>query len=249
MGRRNVLLTVAYDGTDFVGWQIQNNGRSVQAELEAALTRQHKHPVRVTGAGRTDSGVHATGQRANFHSDIESIPGGDFAIAVNSFLPADIRCLESRVVDDDFHARFDARSRTYEYRFAIGHHLPPHRRRYVWLLRRRPSVPSLNRMASVIVGTHDYATFASPSDAVKSTVRTVTAASFFPRGDELVFRISAGGFLWRMVRSLVGTMIGLEKNGDDWQDMKGLLDSCDRSKAGVTAPSYGLFLTRVDYDR
>lgn len=248
MASRNILLTIAYDGTDFVGWQVQKNGRSVQGELEEALARQHKHPVTLYGAGRTDSGVHATGQRANFHTDIESIPDTTFAVAINSFLPADVRCTHSRRVPEAFHARYDAKRRTYEYRFAFGPQALPHRRRYVWLLRRRPDVARLNRMAATLVGTHDFATFASPSDSTAHTTRHVFAAAFFPVGNELVFRISATGFLWRMVRSLVGTMIDLENSGQDWQDMRDRLVSCDRRNAGVTAPGYGLFLTRVDYD-
>lgn len=245
---RNILLTLAYDGTEFVGWQRQKNGRSVQEVLEQGLSRQHKRSVTVQASGRTDSGVHATGQRANFHTDLDAIPPATFAVAINSFLPPDVRCVESREVPTEFHARYDAKRRTYEYRLSFGDHALPHRRRYVWLLRKRPKVASLNRMAATIVGTHDFAAFAAPSDATKTTVRHVYGACFYPVGDELVFRITGSGFLWRMVRSLVGTMIGLENSGKDWQDMGSCLESCDRGRAGITAPSYGLFLTRVEYE-
>lgn len=246
--RRNIRMTLAYDGSDFFGWQVQAKGRTVQGELERSLERMHKHRVQVIAAGRTDSGVHANGQVVNFYTDIDSIAAGEFHTALNSYLPQDIRALDSRHADDAFHARYDARVREYRYQFWIRPVMDPMRRRYVWRLPRVPDIARLNRMAAVFVGSHDFSTFAVPRDASPSRVKDVYSASFYPEPPFLVFRISGRSFLWHMVRSLVGTMIELEARGADADEIRRILEAKDRKLAGATAPAWGLFLHKVMYD-
>ena len=244
---RNIKLTISYDGTDFSGWQVQAAERSVQGVLEEALGDLHGHPVSLIGAGRTDSGVHAVGQVGNFRTDKDGIPDWKFRDAVNARLPGDVRILRSERVSDDFHARRDAVNRRYEYRLLEGIAAPAHLSRYAWLVKRFPPLPALNSMARAVCGTHDFTTFAAAGDASESRVRRIEHAAFLSDGRFVVFRISGNAFLWRMVRSLVGTLIDLGQRGGDEDAMRGILQSRNRDAAGPTAPPRGLFLTKVSY--
>ncbi|MBQ6781763.1 MAG: tRNA pseudouridine(38-40) synthase TruA [Treponema sp.] len=251
---RNILLTLSYDGTDFCGWQRQDRAdkgksvRTVQAELEAALEKLHKMPVALQGSGRTDSGVHAAGQAANFFSPIDSIPIERYPLAINAFLPQDIRIHEARLVEDSFSARFSAVSRTYRYFIFCGNSPLATETRYVWQIHHQPDINVLNEMASFLRGEIDCATFAAAGDASKSTFRYIENAHFYPDGKNLVFEITANAFLWKMVRSLTGTLIFLEKEGKTAADFKRILESCERKNAGPTAPPTGLFLWSVSFD-
>lgn len=254
-GTRAIRLVVSYDGTDFGGWQRQKNARSVQEELEKALSKMHGHPVPVTGAGRTDAGVHARGQAAGFFTDIRSIPAEKFVLALNKLLPGDIRILDAADAPEDFHARFDASLRRYRYFTSFGTVRQAQDRRFEWHRRSRPSLAALNAMASVILGERDFSAFASAKDISRSRSRYVSESSFWAEGDRIVYQVAANAFLWRMVRSLVGTMFFLEeetrRGGGSAQEaeaeMRRILDSRDRSQAGPTAPPYGLFLWNVEY--
>lgn len=248
MAERNIRITLAYDGTDFQGWQIQRSGRTVQGVLEEALQRMHRHPVRVRAAGRTDSGVHACGQVVNFFSDLDSIPGAKFRDALNSYLPPDIRVMTGGEVEEGFHARRSARARWYGYYLYVAEVGLPQYRRYCWKVSRRPNVETLNRMAGCLVGEHDFTTFTAAGCQERSFVRNVQAASFHPEGPFLVFRIGAGSFLWKMVRSIVGTLVEVEGAGGGEERIRQILEARDRSQAGSTAPARGLFLERVLYD-
>lgn len=245
---RNIRLTLAYDGTEFCGWQVQNNARTVQGEIEQALQRMHQHPVRIQGAGRTDSGVHACGQVGNFHSDLDSIPAERWHIALNSYLPPDVRALDSLEVDSAFNAKSSARQRVYRYYLYTGEVGPPHFRLYCWKLRRRPDLRQLNALASVFVGEHDFTTFAASGDASRSKVRRVDTAVFFPEGPFLCFKVAASSFVWKMVRSLLGTVLEYEYNSMSAEQLAEALAAKDRSRAGMSAPARGLFLERVVYD-
>jgi tRNA pseudouridine38-40 synthase len=243
---RNILLDIAYDGTNFVGWQVQSAGRTVQGELERALSAIHGHRVVLHAAGRTDSGVHARGQCASFESDHPSIPAEKFREAINTQLPLDVRVMRSREVPASFHARFDATEREYRYYLIHAPIVPPHLADYCVRVKRAPNLAAWNRMAAALVGEQDFSTFASPSDSVEHHVRRVYAAGFFPEGELIVFRITANGFLWKMVRSIVGTI--LEMDPPDVDSFREILHARDRSRAGTTAPARGLFLHRIRYE-
>jgi len=244
----NFALVIEYDGTDFAGWQVQKNQRTVQGVIEQALERMHGHPVRIRGAGRTDTGVHATGQVANFPSDLDSIQGERWSLAMNSYLPPDVRVLESREAEPGFSAKESARLRVYAYYLLPAQIGPPHLRRFCWKILRRPGVEALNRLAAVFVGEHDFTTFAASGDSSRSKVRRVLSSCFYPEGPFLVFRIAATSFVWKMVRSLLGTMLEYESEGRPPADLGQALAACDRARAGSSAPARGLFLERVVYD-
>jgi tRNA pseudouridine38-40 synthase len=247
MSERTIRLDLSYDGTDFSGWQRQKNARSVQEEIEKALAIMHRHPVEVSGAGRTDAGVHAERQTAHFRTDIRSIPADRFRLALNKLLPPDVRILESSQVDPGFHARYDARLRSYRYFIETAAECPPWRARYAWHLHRRLDLARLNAMASALIGEVDFTAFSSARDPSENRSRFVYGASWRYEGSLAVFEISANAFLWRMVRSLVGSMVEYEHDGRDGEWMRTILASRDRSLAGVTAPACGLFLWNVEY--
>jgi tRNA pseudouridine38-40 synthase len=244
---RNIKVNAAYDGTDFVGWQNQDEGRSVQSVIEAALAEIHKHPVRVYGAGRTDSGVHAAGQVFNFYSDIQTIPEERYASALNRLLPPDVRALCSARVDEAFSSRRDARLREYRYYLYPGRLVPPWLRRDCWSL---PSgdLSRMNAMAAFLTGSHDFTSFAAAGDTNPAKVKEVYSASFFPSGPFIVFRITGSAFLWRMVRNIVGTITRLAETRAAPEVFRGILSAREALHEGMTAPARGLFLHKVLYD-
>ncbi|HPM72279.1 MAG TPA: tRNA pseudouridine(38-40) synthase TruA [Spirochaetales bacterium] len=247
MSDRVVKLTVAYDGTDFCGWQRQAGARTVQEEIESALGRMHGRPVGIVGAGRTDSGVHAAGQVAHFVTDIARIPANRFEPALNRLMPRDVRIVRAEDAHPDFHARFDARLRRYKYYIRYGDAQLPHLDRYSWRLFRRPDLRRLNRLASCLRGELDCEAFAAAKDPSSSRFRYLHHAAFYAEGDAIVFDIAANAFLWRMVRSIVGTLIELDASGAPETAMRDILESRERGRAGVTAPARGLFLWNVEY--
>lgn len=253
----NILLTVSYDGTDFCGWQRQDksdNGspvRTVQGEIEKVLFKMLKVPVKLSGSGRTDSGVHAAGQAANFESPIDTIPCENYVRALNGILPQDIRILKARKVEKDFSSRFCATSRLY--RYFIQTKNPPFasESRYRWFISFRPEIDLLNEMCSCLRGEIDCASFAASGDSSLSTKRYIDNAFFFwnkENPDLLVFQIEANAFLWKMVRSITGTLIQLAQKKCSPDEFKKILESRDRTKAGITAPPTGLFLWEVKFD-
>ena len=245
-GETNVMLTLAYDGTDFAGWQVQPGQRTVQGTLEEGLARMLGQPLRVRAAGRTDSGVHAVGQVANFTAAM-SFPAQRWAVAVNSYLPPDVRVLAARPVTGDFDARRSALARVYHYHILAGPVGLPHLRRYCYHVRRHLDLRDLNRAAACLVGEHDFTLFAAAGDPSHSKVRRIISAAFFPRAPYVVFRIVATSFLWKMVRSIVGTLLELADSGTPAADLGRMLARRTRAEVGQTAPARGLFLERVWY--
>lgn len=244
---RNILLIISYDGTNFSGWQKQKKTRTVQGEIEKALEKIHKMPTAIQGSGRTDAGVHATGQAATFLSPVDSMPAEKYQVALNSMLPKDIRIMDAKEVPESLHARFSATKRTYRYFIHCGETAFAHQSLYVWSIRHHPDINKLNRMASCLKGEIDCTTFSAAGDMSLSKFRYLYNAVFFTQGDLLVFEISANAFLYRMVRSIVGSLIHFEKNNDEDYFEK-VLKSKDRKLAGPTAPNTGLFLWNVSFD-
>lgn len=248
--QRTIRLLIAYDGAAFSGWQRQGRGlRTVQGLIEDALARIHKAPVTLTGSGRTDAGVHAAGQVAHFHTGIASIPAERFVPALNGFLPQDVRIREARETLPDFHARFDAKARTYRYHFIIGRQALPQEARYAFQLWRRPRLDLLNDYGRLLKGETDCSLFAVPGDPSKSRSRYISAAYFFIQGDTLVFEIRANAFLWKMVRSIAGTLLHYEERALPPEAFAEILRSAGRHLAGPTLPPQGLFLWKIDYWR
>jgi tRNA pseudouridine38-40 synthase len=248
---RNILLRLAYDGTDFSGYQLQAKGeRTVQGVLEGALRRMHGKKVTTYAAGRTDSGVHADAQFVNFQTHLGSIPPEKFHLALNRYLPPDLKGQSSREVPQDFHARFSALSRSYRYYTLVCETPVPKYRNYAHRISDMPEVERLDEEARALLGSHDFTTFAAAGQATGTNVREVRAAGFTWEPPFVVFSIRANGFLWKMVRSIVGTLLeGDRRRGDatlPW--IPALLKARDRNLAGVTAPPQGLFLTDVEYD-
>lgn len=256
---RNILLTISYDGTDFCGWQRQDASkdvremRTVQGEVERALQKLFSHKIDLHGSGRTDSGVHALGQAANFFCPVESIPAQNIPRALNAFLPRDIRVNSAREVPEHFSARFSATSRVYRY-FILPCEIPcAASAQFVWHIKKNPEIETLEKMAEILQGEIDCATFAASGDKSVSTFRYIDGARFFFQDDVfgqrlLVFEIEANAFLWKMVRSLVGTLIEFERDGGGVEQFKAALFSRQRKNAGPTAPPNGLFLWQVKFD-
>ena len=249
---RNIKLTIAYDGTDFCGWQRQENDRTVQGVIEQALEKMHGSYVNLTGAGRTDAGVHATGQAANFYTDIDSIQAGSFAPALNALLPHDVRILDACEKDNNFHARFSASSRTYRYYFIYNSiansAVLPHERLYNLRLFQFPRVDILNAYGRLLLGETNCTIFSAAGDASSSKRRYIYRSFFFVEGNRLIFEICANAFLRKMVRSITGTFLHYEKNGVTPEKLREIIASGNRSLAGPTLPPHGLFLWKVEYD-
>ncbi|MDR2149591.1 MAG: tRNA pseudouridine(38-40) synthase TruA [Spirochaetaceae bacterium] len=247
-GARNIRLVLSYDGTDFSGWQRQENRRTIQGAVEAALKTMHHHPVAAAGAGRTDAGVHAVGQVANFYTSIARISPERFVPALNRLLPHDIRIIGADEVADNFHARFSAYSRTYRYHIICGRSAFPHELRYALHLRRYPRLDILNDYARLLKGEMDCSIFAaSIKDKKLSPFRYVDNSYFFVQGQTIIFEISANAFLHKMVRSIVGTFLFYEEKHSPVTALKQILASGNRALAGPTALPAGLFLWKVQY--
>jgi tRNA pseudouridine38-40 synthase len=250
---QNVKLIISYDGADYSGWQIQPGVRTVQGELESALQKIHRKPIILYGAGRTDAGVHAVAQCANFFSTIQTMPPRNFVPALNALLPRDIRVTAAAAVPPQFHARFSATARAYQYRIACGRPLLPHETRYAMSIPFAPSLPLLNSYARLLLGETDCTLFASPSDAIftrgsGSRFRRIGHAHFFIENGLLVFEIAANAFFRKMVRSIVGTFLHYAQRELPTSAFERILREGKREKAGPTAPPHGLFLWNVFYD-
>jgi tRNA pseudouridine38-40 synthase len=246
---RTIKLTIQYDGTNYVGWQRQPNGASIQGVLEGALAPIEGAPVSVHGAGRTDAGVHALGQVAS----VELTAGHDTSTlfrALNAVLPEDIRVVALEEAPRGFHARFSAVAKTYEYRVVNAPIVSAFVHRYVWHITQPLDLDAMRAAAEPLVGRHDFAVFQAAGSTVASTERTIARLDWEDGGGfdlPIVMRVTGDGFLRHMVRNIVGTLVEIGAGRwDPWRVLE-LLEGGDRTQAGPTAPARGLFLTRVDY--
>lgn len=244
---RTLKITLAYDGTRFVGWQRQAEGESIQGLLEDALTRLEGGPVTAHGAGRTDAGVHAFGQVASARVTFAHDPA-TLIRALNANLPEEIRVVSVEDADDTFHARFSASGKTYRYRIRNTPVADPFERAFEWHLSEPLSLDAMSRAATLIVGTHDFAAFRSVGSEASSTVRTVTRSEWRLSAGALTYEIAGNGFLRHMVRAIVGTLVDVGRGWRRADDIAPLLAGGTRAQAGATAPPQGLFLVSVDYD-
>ena len=246
MEEKRILLTVSYDGTAYCGWQFQENGPSIQAEIEKALEKAVGTFIRVTGASRTDAGVHALGQRCHFDT-VSGIPAEKYPFVLNRYLPPDIRVTESMRVPPDFHARFDAAGKWYTYRI---HNAPHPSALYRHLTAHVPvhlDEKKMDDCAKRLLGAQDFGAFAAAGGQAKTTVRTIDAVSVTRNGTEITFKIHGNGFLYNMVRIIAGTLIYVGQGKLEGDCISRAIDSGNRLDLGVTAPACGLELTRVEY--
>lgn len=243
-----IRLTLAYDGTDFSGWQLQPRDRTVQGELEKALGEIFGTPPRVHGSGRTDSGVHAMGQVVHFDCPDERVDM-PWQRALNALLPKDVRVIDFAQVEDDFHSRYWAKSKTYEYvLWTTREFCLPQRRRFVWDCG-PVDFALMDEAAQLFMGEHDFAAFQNVGTPVKSTVRTITDITRHPgvTAHETVWRFAADGFLKQMVRNLMGCMVACGRGKLTPDEAKSILEAGDRNEAPATAPPQGLSLISVEY--
>jgi tRNA pseudouridine38-40 synthase len=246
---RTLKLTIQYDGTNYVGWQRQAVGLSIQGLLEEALERFEGAPVTVHGAGRTDSGVHALGQVASV-SIGATIDPPTLARALNAVLPPDVRILGVEEVDAGFHARFSAIGKVYEYRIVNAPVVSPFIRHYAWHLIPPLDLDAMREAAATLVGAHDFAAFQGAGTGVASTERVIRAIEWEDgSGNDLpiVMRVEGDGFLRHMIRNIMGTLVEVGIGRWTAARVPAILASLDRAEAGPTAPPQGLVLVRVQY--
>ena len=244
---RNIKIVLEYDGAGYFGWQRQNGQRSIQETLEEKIQVITKEKVTVIGSGRTDTGVHALNQVANFRM-MNGIREEELLYALNSVLPDDIVIKELVETDPSFHARFDAKAKKYLYRIWNGRTDTALRRHYCWYVRKVLDIAPMLQASGHLTGTHDFKAFCGTGSKVKDYVRTVHHIGIEKEDPEMILiTITADGFLRHMVRNIVGTLVDAGKNRLSPGDVKAILASRDRKKAGMTAPVRGLFLVEVHY--
>lgn len=241
-----IKLTLSYDGTNFSGWQIQKNERTVQLELERAIARLTGENVVVTGSGRTDAGVHALGQVASFETN-SNIPAENFAKALNTVLPADVKVLKSELEKDGFNARKSAKKKTYEYRVYKSSCVLPLLDRYAQRVDKNLDLSAMKDCASILVGEHDFKAFCATGSSVKTTVRTIYSLDVEENDGEITFTVCGNGFLYNMVRIIVGTLLRAGQGKIDKEQVEEMLLLGKRDLGGATVSAKGLTLKRVEY--
>lgn len=243
---KRIKLTVAYDGTNYSGWQIQPNAVTVEKVLDDAiccLTGEHVH---VIGASRTDAGVHALGNVAVFDTD-STIPGERFSFALNRFLPEDVSVQHSVQVCDTFHPRHCNTVKTYEYKILNTTFPIPQMRNYSWHVPGNLCAEKMQEAAKLLIGEHDFKSFCCVRTQAETTIRHVYSLEVIPEGSLLTLRITGNGFLYNMVRIIAGTLVQVGKGHLQAEDVKRMLLAKDRTAAGQTAPPQGLTLVSIDY--
>ena len=242
---KRVKLTVAYDGTRYSGWQVQQNAVTIEGVLNKALSKLTGEEIAVIGASRTDAGVHAMGNVAVFDTE-STIPGERFLYVLNQKMPEDIVIVASEEVPLTWHPRHQDTLKTYEYRILNAKLPDPTRRLYTNFVSFDLDIDLMRKGAAYLVGEHDFAGFCSVKTNAKTTVRTITDLQVLQKGDEIIIRVTGNGFLYNMVRIIVGTLVDIGR-GRIKHNMEEIINSKSRSMCGHTAPAHGLFLKKVNY--
>ena len=243
---KRVKLIVAYDGTNYHGWQTQPNAVTIEEVLNHHLSELLKEEIKVIGASRTDAGVHALGNVAVFDTSAR-MPADKISYALNTRLPEDIRIQDSCEVPSDFHPRFQKTTKTYEYRILNRRFPVPTERLYSYFYHYKLDVDKMKEATSYLIGRHDFASFCGSGAQVKTTIRTVTSMDVWRDGDMVTIRISGTGFLYNMVRIISGTLIEIGNGQYPPERMDKILKACDRGAAGPTAPAQGLTLMGIEF--
>jgi tRNA pseudouridine38-40 synthase len=245
---RNFKIVLQYDGTRYQGWQRQvSTDNTIQGKIEALLSKMCDAPVEIQGAGRTDAGVHAYGQVANFHIETEK-SAEEVMEYMNTYLPEDIAVIACEEKPERFHARLNAKGKIYQYCIWNSDRKPVFRRKYVHQVPGKLDVDAMKKAASLLLGTHDYQSFTSTKKGKKSTVRTVERIDIEPVGEEIIFTFKGNGFLYHMVRIMMGTLIEIGLGVRKAEEIPAVLVAKDRSKSGHLIPANGLTLVEVFYD-
>ncbi len=245
---RNFKIILQYDGTRYQGWQRQiSTDNTIQGKVEALLSKMCETKVEIDGAGRTDAGVHALGQTANFHIDTDKT-AEEIMDYMNMYLPEDISVISCEEKPERFHARLNAKGKVYRYHIWNSPKKPVFRRKYVHQVPDRLDMEEIKKAAELLCGTHDYQSFTSAKKGKKSTVRTVNNIDVTREGEELIFTFQGDGFLYHMVRIMMGTLIEVGLGIRKAEDIPFILEAKDRSKSGHLIPGKGLTLVEVTYD-
>ena len=243
---KNIMITIEYDGTNYCGWQFQLNGRSIQEEIEKALAELTGEVIKINGAGRTDAQVHARGQVANFFT-ASTIPPERIAKALNGLLPEDISIVESKEVSGDFHARYSAIGKRYTYQIYMSKNRSPLKRNYSLHVSYNLDLGIMREASKLLLGTHDFRGFMATASTVQNTVRTIHDIKFLVEDNSLWITFEGNGFLYNMVRNMVGTLLKIGRGTMEPMQLDKILKSKDRRLAGPTAQPQGLYLDKVIY--
>ena len=244
---KRVLLNICFDGTDYHGWQIQPNAVTVQQVLQESLLKLLGKNIVVTSCSRTDAGVHAKEFYCHLDCD-EGIPNSAFLKGLNAILPNDISVKDCKTVENDFHARYSAKGKTYVYNIYNSDIKDAFMSRYSWQIGRPLNIDKMNEFCKAIVGTYDFYAFSSSGRTVEDTVRTISECYVEKSGDTVSLRVTANGFLYNMVRIIVGTAVSVSDGKISVSDIPDIIAEKDRGSLGITAPPNGLFLEKVYYN-
>lgn len=244
---RNIKLILEYDGTNYFGWQKQPKGITVQGVVEKAISNLTKEEASITGCSRTDSKVHAKGYVCNFKTN-STIPGVRFREALNFYLPDDIAVIESVEVEEAFHARYNSVGKMYSYTIINSNSRMPICRNFAYHVKSELNIDRMKEAVKFFIGTHDFEAFRNLGSSVKTTVRTITKLDIVKENEFIKIYIAADGFLYNMVRIIVGTLIEVGMGKKEPEDIKKILDSSNRKNAGKTCPPQGLCLVEVYYE-
>ncbi|MBE6054647.1 MAG: tRNA pseudouridine(38-40) synthase TruA [Clostridium sartagoforme] len=243
---RNIKLTIEYDGTNYLGWQKQKEGKTIQGTLEEAISSLTKEEVEIIGSSRTDAGVHAKGFVANFKTN-SRIPENKYREAINHKLPEDIVIINSEEVDKEFHARYNAMGKTYSYSI-LNREVPSAiNRNYLYHVKRNLDIEAMKEACKYFIGTYDFSSFKTSGSSVKTTIRTISELYIEEKGDIIKIYVTGDGFLYNMVRIIVGTLIMVGSNKIDPKEIQNIIESKQRENAGICVPAAGLVLEKVYY--